>query len=48
MRMVSIPTVVGAAVSVYILLMTVAILYLTYLSTKQDYKVKTEEENSAT
>jgi hypothetical protein len=46
--MVGIPALVSVAVSVYILLMTVAILYLTYLSTKQDYKVKTEEENSAT
>ncbi len=46
--MVSIPALVSVVVSVYILLMTVAILYLTYLSTKQGYKIKTEEENSAT
>lgn len=46
--MVSILTAVAVAVSVYILLMTVAVLYLAYLSTKQDYKIKTEGENSAT
>jgi hypothetical protein len=46
--MVSIPALVSVAVSVYILLMVVAILYLTYLSTKQGYEIKTEEENSAT
>lgn len=46
--MVSITTAVAVVVSVYILLMTAAILYLTYLSTKQDYEVKTGEESSAT
>lgn len=46
--MVNITVVVAVAVSVYMLLMTVAMLYLTYLSTKQDYTVKTEEEGSTT
>lgn len=46
--MVNILVVVSVAVSVYMLLMTVAVLYLAYLSTKQDYTVKTEEETSAT
>ena len=45
--MVNIPVIVGGIVSVCILLMTVAMLYLTYLSTKQDYEVKTEREESA-
>lgn len=46
MYMVNIPTVIGIAVSVYIVLMTAAILHLTYLSTKQDYEVKTKQEGS--
>jgi len=45
--MFNIPVVAGVAVSVYMLLMTVAVLYLTYASTKQDYEVKTEEEGSS-
>lgn len=44
--MVNIPVVVGGIVSVCVLLMTVAVLYLTYLSTKQDYEVKTGKEES--
>lgn len=42
--MVSIPAAVAVAVSVYILLVTVVMLYLTYVSTKQDYTVNKKEE----
>ena len=40
--MVSIPTVVSTALSVYIALMTVAVLYLTYKALKQEYTLNTE------
>jgi hypothetical protein len=45
--MVNIPSVVAAFVSVYILLMTVAILYLTYSALKQDTQLSTGEAGSS-
>jgi hypothetical protein len=40
--MVSIPTVVAAVASVYIALMTVAVLYLTYTALKKEYPLNTK------
>ncbi|MDZ7687561.1 MAG: hypothetical protein U5J64_02360 [Halobacteriales archaeon] len=40
--MVSILTVVGVAVSVYIVLMTLAMLYLAYTGAKHDYPLNRE------